>query len=101
MSTSPCPPFFQLQQWIAAYRAALDRVCHEQIFEKRKAMGVKVNDHPRFTDYLRQAETLGLGDKSNGSNKCLVFDMDAMVHFVPFFQATEYRKRIFNVWFFN
>jgi len=40
---------------------ALDSVCHAQMTEKRKAMGVKVSDHPRFTDYLRYAEKLGLG----------------------------------------
>ncbi len=40
---------------------ALDSVGQRQITEKRKAMGVKVSDAPRFTDYLRQAEKLGLG----------------------------------------
>jgi hypothetical protein len=40
---------------------ALDRICHDQIVAKRKAMGVKVNDHPRFTDYLDYAQKLGLG----------------------------------------
>jgi hypothetical protein len=40
---------------------ALDMVCHNIIFEKRKSMNVKVNDHPMYTDYLRYAETLGLG----------------------------------------
>ncbi len=40
---------------------ALDRVCHDQMVAKRRAMGVKVNDHPRFTDYLGYAQTLGLG----------------------------------------
>jgi len=40
---------------------ALDRVCHDQIVSKRKAMGVKVNDHPRFTEYLDYAQKLGLG----------------------------------------
>jgi len=40
---------------------ALDRVCHELILEKRKKMGVSVNEHPRYTDYLRYAEDLGLG----------------------------------------
>ena len=51
--------------WHALYFAtdpfALDMVCHRQIVEKRKAMHVKVNEDPRFTDYLRLAETLGLG----------------------------------------
>jgi len=40
---------------------ASDMTCHNILLEKRKAMGVKVNDHPRFTDYLYQAEKLGLG----------------------------------------
>ena len=40
---------------------ALDRVCHDLMVTKRKEMGVAVNEHPRFTDYLRYAEALGLG----------------------------------------
>jgi len=40
---------------------ALDMVCHNIIFEKRKSMNVKVNDHPMYTNYLKYAETLGLG----------------------------------------
>ena len=40
---------------------ALDLVCHTLIVEKRKAMGVKVNEHPRFTEYFRYAQKLGLG----------------------------------------
>ena len=40
---------------------ALDMVCNNIIFEKRKSMDVKVNDHPMFTNYLKYAETLGLG----------------------------------------
>jgi hypothetical protein len=40
---------------------ALDMTCHRQMVEKRKAEGIKVNEHPRFTDYLRQAQDLGLG----------------------------------------
>lgn len=40
---------------------ALDMICHQQIVEKRKAMGVKVNENPKFTDYLHYAEKLGLG----------------------------------------
>jgi uncharacterized Fe-S center protein len=40
---------------------ALDMVCHNIIFEKRKSMNVKVNDHPMYTSYLKYAETLGLG----------------------------------------
>jgi hypothetical protein len=40
---------------------ALDMVCHREIVQKRKEMEVKVNEHPRFTDYLRYAEELKLG----------------------------------------
>lgn len=40
---------------------ALDMVCHQAIVAKRRAMGVKVNEHPKFTEYLRYAERLGLG----------------------------------------
>jgi hypothetical protein len=40
---------------------AMDAVGHEQIVAKRKAEGVKVNEHPRYTDYLRYGEKLGLG----------------------------------------
>ena len=40
---------------------AADMVCHHQVVAKRKAMGVTVNENPRFTEYLRYAETLGLG----------------------------------------
>lgn len=40
---------------------ALDMVCHNLLVAKRKEMNVKVNEHPRFTEYLRYAEKLGLG----------------------------------------
>ena len=40
---------------------AIDALCHGRIVAKRKEMGIKVNEHPRFTDYLRQGEKLGLG----------------------------------------
>jgi len=40
---------------------AVDMVCHRQLVAKRKAMGVTVNEHPRYTEYLHYAETLGLG----------------------------------------
>ncbi len=40
---------------------ALDMVCHAQIVNKRKEMGVTVNENPRFTEYFRYAERLGLG----------------------------------------
>jgi hypothetical protein len=41
---------------------ALDMTCHNIMVNKRKEMNVKgVNEHPRFTEYLRYAEKLGLG----------------------------------------
>ena len=40
---------------------ALDMTCHRELIAKRKAMGVTVNEHPKFTDYLFYAEKLGLG----------------------------------------
>ncbi len=40
---------------------ALDMVCHREIVAKRKEMGIAVNEHPRFTEYLYYAEKLGLG----------------------------------------
>ncbi|MBM3312559.1 MAG: DUF362 domain-containing protein [Candidatus Aminicenantes bacterium] len=40
---------------------ALDFVCHHLLVAKRKEMGIAVNEHPRFTDYLRLGEKLGLG----------------------------------------
>ena len=40
---------------------AVDSVCHKLLMQKRKDMDVKVSEHPRFTDYLRYAERLGLG----------------------------------------
>jgi hypothetical protein len=40
---------------------ALDMVCHRLLVEKRKSMGVRVNEHPIYTEYLHYAERLGLG----------------------------------------
>jgi hypothetical protein len=40
---------------------ALDMVGHQEIVAKRKASGIAVNEHPKFTDYLHYAERLGLG----------------------------------------
>ena len=45
---------------------ALDMVCHKQMIAKRKEMGVTVNENPRFTEYLRYAEKLGLGVVADG-----------------------------------
>ena len=47
--------------YLATDPFALDMVGHRDLLEKRKAEGVTVNEHPRFTDYLRQGEQLGLG----------------------------------------
>lgn len=40
---------------------ALDMICHNLMLQKRKEMNVKVNEHPRFSDYLRYAQQLELG----------------------------------------
>jgi hypothetical protein len=41
---------------------AVDLTCHNILVEKRKAMKAKdFSEHPRFTEYLRYAEKLGLG----------------------------------------
>jgi hypothetical protein len=40
---------------------ALDMVCHRELVAKRKAMGIQVNENPRFSEYLYYAEKLGLG----------------------------------------
>lgn len=40
---------------------ALDMICHNELKEKRRAMGGTVNENPAFTEYLRYGESLGLG----------------------------------------
>ncbi len=40
---------------------ALDMICHNHLVTKRKEMGIEVNEHPMFTEYLRYGERLGLG----------------------------------------
>jgi len=40
---------------------ALDMACHTMLVDKRKSMGVRVNEHPKYTEYLRYAQRLGLG----------------------------------------
>jgi hypothetical protein len=40
---------------------ALDMLCHQEINAKRKEMEAPVNESPRITEYLRYAESLGLG----------------------------------------
>jgi len=40
---------------------AIDMTCHHLIVAKRKEMKVIVNEHPRYTEYLRYAQRLNLG----------------------------------------
>jgi hypothetical protein len=40
---------------------ALDMVCHRELTGKRKEMKVRVDENPRYTDYLHLGEKLGLG----------------------------------------
>ncbi len=40
---------------------ALDLTCHNLLVEKRKEMQVAVNEHPKYSEYLRYAQRLGLG----------------------------------------
>ena len=40
---------------------ALDMICHRILVAKRKDMKVTVNEHPRYTEYLRYAQRLNLG----------------------------------------
>jgi hypothetical protein len=40
---------------------ALDMTCHNLLLEKRKEMKVQVNEHPKYSEYLRYAQRLGLG----------------------------------------
>ncbi|MGE5344062.1 MAG: DUF362 domain-containing protein [Candidatus Omnitrophota bacterium] len=41
---------------------AMDLICHNILVEKRKEMKVRdFNEHPRFTEYFRYAERIGLG----------------------------------------
>jgi hypothetical protein len=47
--------------FFAADPFALDLTCHNLLVAKRKEMQVSVNEHPRFTEYLRYAQKLNLG----------------------------------------
>ncbi len=47
--------------YLATDPFALDMICHRELAAKRKEMGIAVNDNPRFTEYLRYGEKLGLG----------------------------------------
>ena len=46
---------------IATDPFALDAVCHREMVAERKRRGVRVNEHPIYTEYLRYAQKLGLG----------------------------------------
>jgi hypothetical protein len=50
---------------------ALDMACHREMVAKRKAMGVTVDENPRYTEYLRYAERLGLGVVDPGKTSLL------------------------------
>ncbi|MBN1825425.1 MAG: DUF362 domain-containing protein [Candidatus Eisenbacteria bacterium] len=47
--------------YLATDPFAMDRVGHDQMVAKRKEMGVRVNEHPKYSEYLHYAERLGLG----------------------------------------
>jgi hypothetical protein len=47
--------------FFASDAIALDMTCHNLLLQKRKAMNVKVNEHPKYSEYLRYAQRLGLG----------------------------------------
>ena len=61
----PMPaPQFQYEMgtlFLASDPFALDAACHPLMVAKRKSMGIRVNEHPMYTEYLRYAERLGLG----------------------------------------
>lgn len=51
---------------------AADMVGHRQIVAKRKAMKIKVNEHPRYTAYLHEAQELGLGVVDDGIDHVVI-----------------------------
>jgi len=53
--------WFMNTLFFASDPIALDMTCHNLIVQKRKAMSVTVNEHPKYSEYLRYAERLGLG----------------------------------------
>jgi len=40
---------------------AMDMICHYDLMARRKEMKISVDEHPRYTEYLRYAERIGLG----------------------------------------
>jgi len=53
--------YFLNTLFFASDPIALDMTCHNLLLGKRKEMAVKVNEHPKYSEYLRYAERLGLG----------------------------------------
>lgn len=47
--------------FLATDAFALDSACHDRMVERRKRAGVNVNEHPKYTEYLRYGERIGLG----------------------------------------
>jgi hypothetical protein len=47
--------------YLATDPFAMDMVGQIHMTAKRKEMAVKINEHPRYTEYLRYGEKLGLG----------------------------------------
>ncbi len=60
-SAAPQFAYTHNRLYFATDAFASDRICHDQIIAKRKETGITVNEHPRFTEYFRYAEKLGLG----------------------------------------
>jgi hypothetical protein len=52
-------PFQRL--FMATDPFALDMTCHRLLVQKRKEMNVRVNEHPRYSEYLLYGQKLGLG----------------------------------------
>ncbi|MCJ7483119.1 MAG: DUF362 domain-containing protein [Thermodesulfovibrionales bacterium] len=53
--------YFLNTLFFASDPIALDMTCHNLLLQKRKEMNVKVNEHPKYSEYLRYAQRLGLG----------------------------------------
>ncbi len=53
--------WFMNTMFFASDPFALDMTCHNLLLEKRKEMKVQVNEHPKYSEYLRYAQRLGLG----------------------------------------
>jgi hypothetical protein len=53
--------YFLNTLFFASDPIALDMTCHNLLLQKRKEMKVAVNEHPKYSEYLRYAQRLGLG----------------------------------------